>query len=135
MSNLISPHDKLFKITMSRPDVAKEFLQEHLPANIKKLVDLSTLKQEPTEFIDEILQGCESDILYSVHFGHKQGYIYSLFEHLSGPDEMIALRVLRYMICVMEWHWKKTKAKVLCPIYPIIVYPWNTEIQRFYVLF
>lgn len=122
MANVSSLHDKLFKATMSRLDVAKEFLQEYLPVHIKKLVNLNTLKQEPTEFTDEKMKKSEMDILYSVHFGHRQGYIYCVFEHLSNPDKFVAYRLVKYMFRVMDWHLEKTKAKVLCPIYPVIIY-------------
>lgn len=122
MSNIISPHDKLFKVAMSRPEVVKNFLQEHLPAHIKEMVDLNAIKQEPTSFIDARLRKREADILYSMHFGAKQGYIYTLFEHLSNPDRQIAFRILKYMIRIMEWHHNKTKDKNLCTVYPILVY-------------
>lgn len=122
MPNIISPHDKLFKAAMARPKVAKEFLQEHLPSHIKKLINLNTLKQEPPSFVDEKMRKREVDILYSVRFGHRQGYIFLLFEHLSNPDRLIALRVLEYITRVLRWYCDKTKAKVLPPVYPAIIY-------------
>ncbi len=49
-----------------------------------------------------------------------------LFEHLSNPDKMIAFRLFKYMICIMEHHLHKNKGnKNNCKlpiIYPIILY-------------
>lgn len=135
MPNIISPHDKLFKVTMSRPEVAKDFLQEHLPAHIKQLVNLNTLQQCPPSFIDEKMRKHEADILYSVDFDFGCGYIYLLFEHLSNPDALIAFRMLKYMTRIMQQHLDETKTKILCPIYPIIVYtgknkyPYSTSLS------
>ena len=63
MSRNASIHDRLFKVTMSRLEAAKEFLQQHLPAHIKDLVKLDTLMLKPDSFIDERLKGHLVDIL------------------------------------------------------------------------
>jgi predicted transposase/invertase (TIGR01784 family) len=107
---------------MSKPQAAKEFLQAYLPEDIKKIVNLDTLQLQQNSFIDEQLQGHLVDLLYSVNFNDQQGYIYLLFEHLSNPDKMIAFRLLKYMINIMEYHIKKHKTQVLPIVYPFIIY-------------
>ena len=49
-------HDKFFKGTMSKPEAAKDFLQELLPSNIKSLINLDTLKLERGSYVDEKLK-------------------------------------------------------------------------------
>ena len=91
MSNQISPHDKLFKVTMSRPDVAKGFLQQYLPTEIKSRINFKTLELQNESFIDRRLKTHLVDLLYSIKFGKNSGYIYILFEHLSNPDKTTAI--------------------------------------------
>lgn len=127
MANETSLHDRLFKVTMSKPEAAKEFLQQYLPLHIKNLVQLDTLKLQPDSFIDERLKGHLVDILYSVNFGNKPGYIYVLFEHLSTSDEMIAFRLIKYMLNIMDHHIIKTKGKKLPLVFPIVIYTGNAK--------
>jgi predicted transposase/invertase (TIGR01784 family) len=122
MANQISPHDKLFKITMSQPKAAKEFLQKYLPTNIKELTNNETLQIHKESFIDEHLKGHIADLLYSVSFNNKPGYIYILFEHLSNPDKMIAFRILKYIVNIMQFHLQKEQTTTLPIVYPIILY-------------
>ncbi|EJN7992171.1 Rpn family recombination-promoting nuclease/putative transposase, partial [Escherichia coli] len=42
-----TPHDAAFRSFLANPDVARDFLELHLPAEYRQLCDLSTLKLEP----------------------------------------------------------------------------------------
>jgi predicted transposase/invertase (TIGR01784 family) len=120
MANKNSPHDKFFKITMTRPEVAKKFLTQYLPENIKDNIDFNTLTLQKESFIDRRMKGLFVDLLYSAKFGKNQGYIYILFEHLSSPDKKIAFRLLKYMINIMDYHLLYNKKLPL--VFPIILY-------------
>ncbi len=59
----------------------------------------------PTEdghFVDEQLQDRFTDILYSVQLGDARIAIYVLLEHQSQPDELMGLRLLRYMVRIWD---------------------------------
>jgi predicted transposase/invertase (TIGR01784 family) len=49
------PHDALFKQFLSDPTVAKDFLEIHLPNKIKCLCNFSTLKLEPSSYVEKNL--------------------------------------------------------------------------------
>ncbi len=51
---------------LRHPDTARDFIDIHLPAPLRKLCDLTTLKLEPNSFIDEDLRQYYSDLLWSV---------------------------------------------------------------------
>lgn len=70
MPNQISAHDKFFKSTMLHPQAAKEFLQNYLPDNIKKIVNLETLKIQKDSFIDQQYKNHFIDLLYSAEIGN-----------------------------------------------------------------
>lgn len=46
-----TPHDAAFRSFLANPDVARDFLELHLPAEYRQLCDLSTLKLEPATFV------------------------------------------------------------------------------------
>ena len=63
MTSIENPHDKYFKKSMSNINVATEFFQSHLPAEMLKMVDLATLEQQKESLIDTNLSNplCASD--------------------------------------------------------------------------
>lgn len=74
-----TPHDAAFRSFLANPDVARDFLELHLPAEYRQLCDLSTLKLEPATFVEPDLHQYASDILWSVKTtGGEDGYVYTL---------------------------------------------------------
>lgn len=115
-------HDGLFKLFLREPDTARDFLAVHLPADIRAQVRLDTLKLEPGSFVDQKLRELHSDVLYSVETaeGHA-GYIYCLVEHQSTADRMMAWRMMRYSMAVMDAHLKKGN-DTLPVVVPLLFY-------------
>ncbi len=79
-----TPHDALFKQFMTHPETAKDLLDIHLPAELRDICDLTTLKLESGSFIEESLRPYYSDVLYSLKTSQGEGYVYALIEHLCG---------------------------------------------------
>ncbi|EBI0507494.1 Rpn family recombination-promoting nuclease/putative transposase [Salmonella enterica] len=115
-------HDGLFKLFLREPDTARDFLAVHLPADIRSQVRLDTLKLEPGSFVDQKLRELHSDVLYSVETaeGHA-GYICCLVEHQSTADRMMAWRMMRYSMAVMDAHLKKGN-DTLPVVVPLLFY-------------
>lgn len=99
-----NPHDKLFKRTFSVRDNAIGELRLLLPAALLARIDLSTLEVVPGEFVDEALKSSHSDLLYSVQLADRPAFIYVLFEHQSTSDPLLPLRLLRYIVRILERH-------------------------------
>ena len=115
-------HDGLFKLFLREPGTAQDFLAAHLPADIRSQVRLETLRLEPGSFVDEKLRELHSDVLYSVETAQGQsGYIYCLVEHQSSPDRMMAWRMKRYAMAVMDAHLKKGN-ETLPVVVPLLFY-------------
>lgn len=95
MSDITNPHDAFFKQFMTRPEIAADFLTQHLLADVLALLDLATLDEQKESFVDPDLRQHFSDVLYQVQTKRgKPLYIYQLFEHKSYPDKGVALQVL-----------------------------------------
>ena len=126
MKNDISnPHDKLFRASMQYPEVARDFLDTHLPADIKNKIDFKSIITCPNTFIDEELKLTQSDVLLKSNIEGKEGYIYILVEHQSKPDPFMPFRLLKYMIKIWDYHQSHAKQKNGLPfpaIFPMVFY-------------
>ena len=120
--NITNPHDKFFRSIMTDPKVIREFFEINLPTNICNAIDLDHIVPQPDSFIDDHLRLQTADILFSAEFGKKRGYLYLLVEHQSSPDKLMAFRILKYMIAIMEKHVAKTKSSKLPIVYPMVIY-------------
>ncbi|STM19734.1 transposase [Escherichia coli] len=81
---------RYLNLFLRHPDTARDFIDIHLPAPLRKLCDLTTLKLEPNSFIDEDLRQYYSDLLWSVKTQGGSGLIYVVIEHQSKPEELMA---------------------------------------------
>ena len=120
-SNTPTPHDATFKQFLTNPDTARDFMQLHLPVELRELCDLTTLKLESGSFIEEDLRAYFSDVLYSVKTRVGEGYIHVLIEHQSSADKHMAFRLMRYAIAAMQKHLD-AKHKTLPLVIPILFY-------------
>ncbi len=126
MENYINnPHDKFFRASMQYPEVVRDFLDAHLPAEIKSKIDFKSIVVCPNTFIDEELKLSQSDVLLKSTIEEKVGYIYILCEHQSTPDPLMPFRLLKYLVKIWDYHLAHTKPKNKLPfplIVPIIFY-------------
>ena len=98
------PHDAVFKKIMSYPEMARDFLDIHLPIALREICDLQTLKLESTSFIEQDLRAYYSDVVWSLKTREGQGYIYCVIEHQSTAVPHMAFRLMRYAIAAMQRH-------------------------------
>lgn len=116
-----SPHDAIFRQFLSRPEIARDFIQHYLPPALLENCDLSTLRREPDSFIADELSLYFCDILYSLRTSNGEGYIYVLIEHQSSPDRLMAFRMMRYAIAAMKKHLD-TGHRTLPLVVPVLYY-------------
>ena len=137
MNDITNPHDAFFKQFMTKPELAEDFLTQHLPANVLALLDLATLNEQKESFIDPDLRQHFSDVLYQVQtIQGKPLYVYQLFEHKSYPDKWVAFQLLRYQVRI--WEKEVATQDRMSPIIALVVYHgqvrWTTP-QQFTTLF
>ncbi|MEB7108752.1 Rpn family recombination-promoting nuclease/putative transposase [Escherichia coli] len=117
-----TPHDALFKSFLTHPDTARDFMEIHLPKDLRELCDLDSLKLESASFVDEKLRALHSDILWSVKTREGDGYIYVVIEHQSREDIHMAFRLMRYSMAVMQRHIEHDKRRPLPLVIPMLFY-------------
>ncbi|EEJ7181869.1 Rpn family recombination-promoting nuclease/putative transposase [Salmonella enterica subsp. enterica] len=117
-----TPHDATFRQFLANPDVARDFMTLHLPAELQALCDLNTLKLESGTFVEDDLRQYASDILWSMKTTTgDDGYIHLLLEHQSSADKNMAFRQLRYAVAAMQRHLEAGHKKLPLVI-PVLFY-------------
>jgi len=115
-------HDKFFKETFSRIDVATNFLEELLDDKFVKKLNLSTLTMDNNSFVDEELEEHFADILYTCEYGDKSKVrIALLYEHKSYKEDYPHWQLIQYLVNVWKSGFKQNKEKPI-PVIPIILY-------------
>ena len=116
-----TPHDATFRQFLTQPDIARDFMEIHLPAELRAVCDLSTLKLESGSFVEDDLRQYFSDVLYSLKTTAGDGYIHVLVEHQSTPDKHMAFRLIRYAVAAMQRHLEAGHKKLPLVI-PVLFY-------------
>jgi len=117
-----NPHDSYFRKMMGNLEVAKQFFEVHLPQDILDIINLASIRCVPGSFIDENLKNSYSDILFAANYRDSKADILFLIEHLSQPNVLTTLRLLKYSINSIELYQKKSKTDALPVVYPMIYY-------------
>ncbi len=130
MTEPTQPHDKLFKGLLDQPGTAGALLREQLPADISSLLTDDPPELTDGEFIDEALQGSQSDRLFRTRL--KDGgdvLLYVLIDHKSYPEPGIILQLLGYMLRIwLRYSGGKAEAlRSLPAILPLVVYHGASE--------
>ncbi|CAH6368540.1 Rpn family recombination-promoting nuclease/putative transposase [Pantoea agglomerans] len=115
------PHDATFRQFLTQPDIARDFMELHLPPELRVRCDLSTLKLESGSFVEDDLRQYFSDVLYSLKTTAGDGYIHVLIEHQSVPDKHMAFRLMRYAVAAMQRHLESGH-KRLPLVIPVLFY-------------
>lgn len=76
MAESTTPHDAVFKIFLSQPEIARDFIEIHLPPSLKQICNLDTLHLESGSFIEDRLRQYYSDIL-SIRWRRRKGTVTS----------------------------------------------------------
>ena len=138
--DIVQPYDRFFRKAMSDLRVASEFFDAHLPLKVKELFDWSTLTLCQESFIDDSLKTSAADVLYSASLKaaaqeETSGYFYVLVEHQSTAQDDMPLRLLGYLVRILERHVRKHGIKVndevLLPVvYPLVFYNGETPYYK-----
>lgn len=129
-----NPHDRFFRESFGRPEIARNYLEEYLPPGLRPLFDLSEMNLQDGSFVDEAMKEHQTDIIYQVRLhGGQVAYVYFLFEHKSYPDPQVAFQLLRYMVRFWERQLKENES--LAPIMPLVIAhgerPWSVPTDFF----
>lgn len=90
------PHDKFFKETFSRTDIAGDFLQAYLPESVRSGLDISSLQRDVDSYVDEELSEHFADLVFSGTFGKES--VIRIFTTISTEAGTIAMSAAQKLI-------------------------------------
>lgn len=126
-SQITHAHDRFFKQAMANKQVAKEFFETKLPADLLASIDLNNLDMQSGSYVDDMRQESIADILYKTTIAGHEGYLYLIVDHQSTPDQLMPFRVLRYTCNIIAKYLSDHKtAKSIPMILPLVVYHGKT---------
>jgi predicted transposase/invertase (TIGR01784 family) len=120
MNQLNNPHDKFFKETFSRLEIAQSFIQEVFPPDLLERLNLSALKRVNDSFTDEELEEHLADVVYQTEYAGQKTLVTLLFEHKSYVQKYPHLQLLQYILNV--WKEERKQKKKLSVVIPIIIH-------------
>ena len=130
-----NPHDHFIRELLANPEQGSAYLATVLPPPIVQAYDLTKLRRIPGEFVTSRFKERRADMLLHVP---RRGeppdsddpglLLYLLFEHLSGPDHTLPLRMLDYQVA--GWYDivkalggdPRHRKLRLPPVVPIVLY-------------
>jgi hypothetical protein len=127
------PHDTLFKAAFDDPVHASVLLRQALPEEVGRLIDWATLEHMRGSFVDAVLKNVHTDVLHRAQIDGREAFIYVLLEHQSTSPELMAKRLLGYMVRIWEKHLAKHGGTKLPGIIPVVVhhseYGWKRSVE------
>ena len=105
---MLKIHDSFWRLSLERPEIAREFLRNYLPKDVKKTFDIKTMKICKDSFIENDLHARQVDILFE---NEKNQYIILLLEHQSSNDDFMPYRLLKYNVSIWDRFLKNSSSK------------------------
>ena len=123
MNSLVTPHDRFFRESFARREIAQDFMRHHLTAEFLAEIDLDSLAIAKDSYVSKELRKAYSDLVYRVRMRDGELQIYLLFEHKSRPEHWTLLQLLRYAVAADdEYRNQHLKARRLPPVYPLVLF-------------
>ena len=133
MSNINNPHDKFFRETFSRLEVAQSFIQEIFPVELSSKINLNSLELTNSSFTDENLIEHLADLVYQASYKNDNGQdedvlITLLFEHKSYTENYPHFQLLQYMLNCWKEEVKQDKQPSV--VIPIIIHHGKSDWKK-----
>ena len=117
-----NPHDKFVRETFSDPERAQAFIEEFLPADLVRDLNIPNLKVLKDSYLNKDLKEYFSDLILELEVKDSKEdslKLALLFEHKSFPDEYVLIQVGHYLFSHLfkQIRQKKTLELVIPLIY------------------
>ncbi|WP_342265336.1 Rpn family recombination-promoting nuclease/putative transposase [Cardinium endosymbiont of Philonthus spinipes] len=119
------PHDKFFRRTFSKKEVALALLEARLPKTIFNQIDQESFRLANKDFVSDMGKNRDSDCIFQALIKHTKSYIYCVIEHQSEEDSLMLLRFLEYNTLLMRQHITEYGTASLPAIINICLYNGN----------
>ncbi len=123
-------HDAFFKAIFHSPEAAAAALRRALPAPLSAAIDWDGLHLLSGEYVDGVLGGSRSDLVFEAPLAETTAVICFMMEHQSRPERWMVLRALDYGVQFWQRRRRIEPAALKVPlIIPVVLYngarPWS----------
>lgn len=94
--NTPTPHDATFRHFLTQLNIAHDFIELCLPAELRAISDLMMLKLKSDSFVEDDLRQYFSALIYSLITTVGESYVHLLTEHQWSPGRRMAFRFSRH---------------------------------------
>jgi predicted transposase/invertase (TIGR01784 family) len=133
-STINNPHARFIRESLSNVAVAKDLLKRHLAPDVVKLINWDTLQATNKSFVDQKLTNIHTDVVFKFLLEGTDAYLYTLVEHSTTPERMLAFWLLKYNVLLMEQYLNEgnTKLPIILNVFiyagAISPYPYSNDI-------
>jgi predicted transposase/invertase (TIGR01784 family) len=129
-----NPHARFIKDSLSNLAVAKDLLKRHIAPDIANQISWDTLQLTNKSFVDQRLANTHTDVVFKCLLEGHNVYLYTLIEHSTTPEKLLAFWLLKYNVLLMEQHLSEghTKLPLVLNVFlyagAISPYPYSNDI-------
>ena len=124
-----NPHDRLFRKIESVKENCRDLIESTFPQELVDKLDLDTLENDNTSYLDKKLKEYYSDLVYNCKYkGSGKIKISILFEHKSYKPKNEYLQLLRYILAI--WEHASENNEDIPVVLPVIFYHGETEWKK-----
>ena len=98
---LNTPHDRVFRFALKKPERAASLIRSHLEEKYLKLLDLDSIEAFTTDIINGELGETKNDLVFRVKLAGYNVYIFPVVEHQSDQPKRSILRFANYALRLM----------------------------------
>ena len=120
MTNSHTDHDKLFKSAFQDIKTLKEFLENFVPPEILKAINLKKLKLDTTNYITDKMKELFTDVVFRTVFLKNKNTLILLLEHKSEIDRALIIQILKYILEILSLDIQENRPYSF--VLPIIIY-------------
>ena len=115
-------HDRFFRRSMKRKTVRNSFFKYFLPKYIQEVINWEEMRLSDTHLIDDAQRESTCDLLFETLFIKQLGWIYLHLEHQSTVDALMAFRIWKYILRIMEQHMQAHNTTEAPIVYPLVFF-------------
>ncbi|MGY0503002.1 Rpn family recombination-promoting nuclease/putative transposase [Nocardia sp. FBN12] len=125
-----NPHDAYARQVLSRAADAASEIRVNIDAELAARIDFDGMVLVPGSFITEDLRSQYSDVLYRTTIDDRGAYLYILIEHQSCSDQLMAFRMLSYVVNIWRRHLDENPTPQVLPVVvPLVVHSTHTGLR------
>ncbi|AYF76758.1 transposase [Nocardia yunnanensis] len=118
-----NPHDAYFRHVMSEATAAAGEVRSVLPEAAAAHLDWDGMELQSCSFVPKELRSRYTDVLFRTRWDDRDAFVFMLIEHQSSSDDLMAFRMLEYMVAIWNRYLRHNQhVRRLPVVIPVVVH-------------